>query len=124
MLAVLLRSTELFAKYKDHLQPEHFANTDRGYRLVWQTVLDYHREHGKLPDAQALMNQVTAAVGKDRELLTDIQQREVEAFIDEVFSRPNRSPLDMQGYMKWVPATIRRLREEAVVNKVAEEDNR
>lgn len=85
MLAYLVRSRPLFLLAQGTVSPVHFSEPfEAGHRVLWQSLLEYHEQHGGLPSRPAL----AAIVQDNLERAYDVQpetRQDLLDFLDAVW---------------------------------------
>ena len=84
-MSILIRNPDAFKQAKDRLKPEHFGTEAAACAIIWQIVLNYYAEHGKLPDRGTIMARLAKTINKTPAALTETQQTEAESLVEMAF---------------------------------------
>jgi Protein of unknown function (DUF3987) len=94
MMSVLLRDVGAFATVRGHLSHETFDRGDNGYAVLWKIADTYYDEHGALPEKAWIGSRIKNVLANDSTALDEVEQEEVEEFLDFAFGQP---PVDAAG---------------------------
>lgn len=92
MLAIIIRNQEAFENARETLKVEALAeNTAPELTVVWQTVLEFYKTHGELPDIDVLLAELQARISNEPDLLTTEEIKRMDQYVGAAFHMKRRS---------------------------------
>ena len=92
LLMTAIRKLGVFKVAKERLKPEHFSREeDRGYGIIWASVLEFYETHEELPDDDYLCAEVESRIED-----TDLTEDEINDLDGVIFRAFEKEPEDLK----------------------------